>query len=116
MRLEIPLKLPGLNEIIEANRKDKHKGAQQKKKVERDIAWYINLQATGTITEPFTLKITWVETNRRRDPDNIVAGKKFLLDSLQKCGVIQGDEWKNVVKFEDEWVVGDENKVIVELK
>lgn len=115
MRIEIPMRLPGLNEIIEANRKNKHKGAQQKKKVERDIAWYINQQATHKVTKPFVLKITWVEPNRKRDPDNLVSAKKFILDALQNCGVIEGDGWKDVVKFEDEWVVENRYKVIVDI-
>jgi hypothetical protein len=43
------------------------------------------------------------------DPDNIAAGKKFLLDGLQAAGVISGDGWKQIASLEDRFVVDKEN-------
>ena len=40
----------------------------------------------------------WYEKDRRRDLDNIYSGKKFILDALVKCGVLQNDTQK--------WVIG----------
>jgi hypothetical protein len=38
------------------------------------------------------------EANRKRDVDNVESAKKYLMDSLVKCGVLQGDSPK--------WVIG----------
>ena len=41
----------------------------------------------------------WIEPDKRRDMDNISAGKKFILDALVWAGVLQDDSWKCVVGF-----------------
>jgi hypothetical protein len=37
------------------------------------------------------------EANRKRDVDNVESAKKYLMDSLVKCGVLQGDSQRYVV-------------------
>jgi hypothetical protein len=46
-----------------------------------------------------------VEKNRRRDQDNIAAGKKLVIDGLVQAGVLAGDGWKYVRGFFDEFSV-----------
>lgn len=38
--------------------------------------------------------ITWYEPDERRDPDNIMAGQKFILDGLVAAGTIPNDSQK----------------------
>jgi len=38
----------------------------------------------------------WIEPNKRRDPDNIIGGMKFIFDGLQMAGIISNDGWKDV--------------------
>jgi hypothetical protein len=46
----------------------------------------------------------YVEPNRKRDPDNIVAGgTKLLLDSLVGAGVLRGDGWSDNLGFIGYW-------------
>ena len=45
------------------------------------------------------LYMLWIEPNTRRDPDNIAAFSKFILDALQKASIIKNDGWKNITGF-----------------
>jgi Holliday junction resolvase RusA-like endonuclease len=58
--------------------------------------------------KPIFIEFTWYEANRRRDPDNIVAGKKFILDALVKVGAIKNDNMTWILGFEDKFVVSKE--------
>lgn len=42
------------------------------------------------------VSIMWYEANRKRDPDNISAGIKAILDSLVTSGVLENDGWRNI--------------------
>jgi hypothetical protein len=48
---------------------------------------------------------TWVEPNMRRDKDNIVAARKFILDALVAAGILQDDGWPEVVGWTDHFQV-----------
>lgn len=41
------------------------------------------------------------------DIDNIASAKKFILDALQECGILEGDGQKQLVGFSDRFVIGD---------
>ena len=80
MKLEIPGRLPGLNEIIDAAKQGKGKYqpyAMMKEHYTTMIAW---LAKKLPKYEKVGLLITWHEPDRRRDPDNITAGQKFILE------------------------------------
>ena len=42
MRIEIPMKLPSLNQYINECRKNRYAGASMKAEIEKDLAWYIS--------------------------------------------------------------------------
>ena len=85
-KLTIPGRLPGLNELIEAERANRYKGAQLKKDAERRICAEIRRQLHGVhIRRPVVMRYLWVEPDRRRDRDNITAGRKFVQDALVRC-------------------------------
>jgi Holliday junction resolvase RusA-like endonuclease len=46
------------------------------------------------------VRVVWNEPNRRRDPDNVQAGIKFILDGIVKAGILPNDGWKNVAAVE----------------
>src|SRR5699024_11900293 len=55
-----------------------YKGAQLKKDAERRICAEIRRQLHGVhIRRPVMMRYLWVEPDRRRDRDNITAGRKF---------------------------------------
>jgi len=93
VKFEIPGRLPGLNEIVAAAKS--HFGAYAKMKHEHTtaIAWIAKKLPTY---KRVALVITWYEPDRRRDPDNIMAGQKFILDGLVMAGVIPDDSQKHI--------------------
>jgi len=42
-------------------------------------------------TKKVILWCRWMEGNKRRDPDNVFAGQKFILDAMVNLGVIKDD-------------------------
>lgn len=105
----IPKRLPGLNEIISANkrivpwlskgRKRIYQYTILKKETEDYIAKHIIFQSGGNAGKSLVFKqakidFVWIEPNRRRDPSNVCAGgRKFLLDAMVKTGLLTNDNW-----------------------
>ena len=114
IRLDIPMKLPSLNEYVNECRKNKFAGSTMKKQVQSDIGWYIN--KLPKFDKPIKISFTWVEANKRRDYDNICFAKKFILDAMQECGKLENDNRKWVVGFTDSFELGEEYKVILEIE
>ena len=96
MKLEIPGRLPGLNEIIDAAKHGMYKYqpyAKMKETYTNMVAWLAKKLPTY---ERVALIITWHEPDRRRDPDNIMAGQKFILDGLVQAGTIPNDGQRHI--------------------
>lgn len=111
IKCEIGIKLPSLNEYINACRKNKYAGAEMKKRVENGIAYFI--QKLPMFKNPIKIHFHWIEGNKRRDLDNVAFGKKFILDALVKCGKMKDDNRKCVTGFIDTFEYGKETKVIL---
>lgn len=92
----IPGRLDALNDLIGADRANRYKGASMKKKNQQIVAKAIRDAGLRPIDGMFRVSFTWFEPNRRRDPDNISSGCKFILDALQEEGIIKGDSQKYV--------------------
>lgn len=113
-RIEIPMKLPSLNNYIDACRRNRYSGARMKREVQDDLFWYIN--QLPKYKKPIKIHFTWVEANKRRDLDGICFAKKFILDSMQECGVIQNDNQEWVTGFTDSFEIGKDYKVILDVE
>lgn len=107
-------KLPGLNEYINACRSNAYTGAKMKKDVEQLIAWQIIKvkPAKGAVF----IRFWWHESTKRRDKDNVMSAKKFILDALQKCGKIKNDNNRYIAGLDDIIVYGDKQGVLVEIE
>jgi Holliday junction resolvase RusA-like endonuclease len=95
LRFTIPGALPGLNEIVAANRKSRYTGAEQKRDTQAFIAPFVP-RPIATLRSPVVVTIAWHEKDARRDPDNVNAGVKFVLDTLTALGVLVGDGRKHI--------------------
>ena len=93
MKFEIPGRLPGLNEIIDAAKRNPHEYARMKETCTAMVAW---LAKKLPRFEKVALVITWYEPDQRRDPDNIMAGQKFILDGLVAAGTIPNDSQRYI--------------------
>lgn len=110
-------KLPSFNDYIKACRTNKYVGAKMKEKVEQEIWYYIISQLKNTkIKKPIVIHFTWIEENKRRDLDNIAFAKKFILDALQKAGVLENDNQKYVKGFTDKFLYEKQARVIIEME
>lgn len=116
-KLEIKQKLPSFNDYIKACRTNKYLGASMKEKIEYTIWLYILQQLKGLeIQKPVFITFTWVEENEKRDLDNICFAKKFILDALQKAGILENDNRRHVAGFIDKFEYAKKSKVIVEIE
>ena len=113
-KIEIPMRLPSLNQYINECRKNRYAGAKMKKEVESDIAWYIN--RLPQYKNPIKIHFLWIEENKRRDYDNVCFAKKFILDSMVKAGKLKDDNRNYVVGFTDDFDYGKSSKVILEVE
>lgn len=113
-KIEIPFRLPSLNQYINECRKNRFAGAKMKKEVESDIGWYIN--RLPKYNNPIKIHFLWIEENKRRDYDNICFAKKFILDSMVKAGKLKDDNRNFVAGFADDFEYGKSSKVILEIE
>lgn len=108
--LIIPGRLPGFNDYSDIQRRNKYAAAKFKRVTQDAIGWRIKQQLHGVhFDTKVRISFLWVETNRRRDHDNIDSAKKFVFDSLVECGVIKGDGWKYVTLGAPEFAVDKHN-------
>lgn len=114
IKIEIPMKLPSLNEYIQACRNNKYAGAKFKTNIEDDIMWYIN--SLPRFERPVKINFTWIEGNKKRDIDNVAFAKKFILDALVKAGKLKDDNRNCVTAFTDSFEYTKEFKVILEIE
>ena len=114
--LVLSFSLPGLNEIIKVARGNKYASAKQKKKYTHMVEAELYLQECIP-DEPFQMidiEFTWTEKGRGRDPDNIRAGAKFVLDAMVNRGIIPDDSLKYVKILADKFRKGKERGAIVQ--
>lgn len=109
----IPAKLPSLNELIAANRRNKYMGAKLKRETEEFIAQYIKINKIRPVERPCVVHMVFHEPTRKRDADNVESAKKYILDALVKSGIIKGDSPKYVVASPSFTVYGEPGASVV---
>ena len=110
MKFIIPGTLPGLNEYINAERRNRQEAARMKRQIQHKIALVARSQhRKAHFTAPVMMSYLWVEKDRRRDYDNIAFAKKFVQDAFVQAGILDGDGQKNIVGFSDRFAVDRKN-------
>ena len=72
------------------------------------LMWKNHIKAELGPVPKFTaiwVDFLYVEPDQRRDPDNIAAVKKLILDCLVDIGSIQRDGWKQIAGWSDRFQV-----------
>lgn len=109
-------RLDGLNEYTSANRSNPYAGAKMKKENQEAVMWAIKaarLKPAGAVD----VRITWIEKDMRRDPDNIRFAAKFILDALVQAGIIPNDTQRYIRGIHDRFMVNKSNpRIVVELE
>ena len=115
-KLDLHFGLPGLNEIIDAAKRSPHTYATLKKTYTRLVADELFVQdcIPDMPYEKMYLYFTWIETaQHRRDPDNVRAGAKFILDAMVQVGMIEDDSISHVKLLRDSFRIGESRAVVV---
>jgi len=105
----IPGRLPSMNDIIRACRTNPHAGAKMKRDSEAVVMGCIYASRLVAMKSPVHVHFAWYERDARRDPDNIRAGAKFLLDALTRTGVIENDSQAHIAGLSDTFEVDKAN-------
>ena len=85
-----------MNEMIAAAKQGKNgyqPYAEMKQQYTDMVAWPAKMLPKYNCID---IKITWHEPNAKRDPDNIMAAAKFILDGLSRTGTIPDDSQKYI--------------------
>lgn len=97
--LTINVKLPTLNEYIDACRTNQYKGATFKRDYQNLICYLIRAAGLKRVEGPQWITYIFYEKNKKRDKDNVASfAKKVINDALQVMGILPNDN--------NEWVAG----------
>ena len=98
----IPFRLPSLNDYILKCRTNKYTGANFKRDTDNSIVKVLEAEHVDEFEDfPAILSITYYEIDRCRDVDNILSGKKYILDAMQSAGIIANDGQKQIRGFNE---------------
>jgi Holliday junction resolvase RusA-like endonuclease len=101
-----PDQFTSLNDYISAERGNKYQAAVIKRSETQRVQICAMQAGLRPVQHyPVALTFTWIRKNRRSDPDNIVAAKKYILDGLVRAGVLRDDGWDEIVRFTDIWEI-----------
>ena len=95
--LEIPFRLPSLNEVNAQNRANRFAGAKLKRETDDALAMVIRAAKLKPVAYPCIVHMLFEEPNKRRDVDNVESAKKFILDAFVKSGILVNDNPRYVV-------------------
>lgn len=112
--------MPGFNEMILAAKSfspknKKYNGYASLKQKWSNIIEAAILESGLFHIDKLFLHLIWNEPNRKRDPDNIAAFVKFILDALQKANIIDNDGWNNIIGWRNDFIVSPPRSVEVRL-
>ena len=111
----LDFQLPTLNEMIRTARGNKYAAAAQKKKYTDLVAMEIMVQTMCPYFDAISLDITWIETKKKRDPDNVFAAVKFILDGIKASDIVDDDDRDHVASITNRIVVSDSRGVLVRI-
>ncbi|MFT9076544.1 RusA family crossover junction endodeoxyribonuclease [Ethanoligenens sp.] len=112
-------KMPDLNDMIKLAKSGRGKYqpyAREKVRWTQEIAWECKRMHIPQLRRA-SVKIDWREPDARRDPDNIAAAAKYIMDGLVVAGVIRDDSQRYVTSISHVWHVDKQNpRVVVEIE
>ena len=91
--LIITCELPDLNSIIQSSKISPYKYAKSKKGYDSIVSAFAKEKLKPITKYPVDIYCHWVVKNKKKDPDGISAGTKFLLDGLVKAGILSNDNF-----------------------
>jgi hypothetical protein len=84
-------------------------GALKKKHTNRVAMTCLRCKDVGWVPmDRYRVLVEFRCKDKRKDPDNLLGGLKYILDGLVLAEVVRGDRWANVVEIRPSWVVDKE--------
>ena len=116
--LRLSGRLPGLNEYIAAERRNKYMAAKMKRDAQNFVSACAKAQRLPRIKNPVVMEYHYYEPNRRRDHDNVAGfAHKVIQDALVEIGVLKDDGWDEIVGFIDSFSVDKKDpRIEVEIR
>lgn len=114
-QFEVRGPLPCLNDMLDAAKGcgGRGYGYSSMKKIWTETAYYAVKAVRPPVLKRIELVFQWRENDKRRNPDNIAAAKKFILDGMVKAKVIPNDGWDEVAGWDDRFVTRKPGGVLV---
>jgi Holliday junction resolvase RusA-like endonuclease len=107
--LTIPGDLTDLNQFIGDTNANRFIGNKTKRRNTEIVAWYAKVQLKPVTSYPVDFTFRWICKNTRKDKDNIAFARKFIFDGLVEAGILEGDGWKQIGDWTDQWEVDASN-------
>lgn len=105
----VPMQMPNLNDVIEACKTHYAVYAKLKRKWGSTVALCARAGGFTRIQHPAHFSFEFREPDRRRDPDNLIAGGlKVIFDAMQDAGLLHNDGWNDVLSITTSWRVDKE--------
>lgn len=103
--LVIKGELQDLNTYVNENRKHWSKGSKSKSTETEVVEWLARTQKLKPMGSTPFITYRWMCKNKKKDKDNISFAKKFINDGLKNAGILDGDGWKHIGGFKDEFEI-----------
>jgi Holliday junction resolvase RusA-like endonuclease len=98
--------MPGMNEFIAAQNRNRFIGAKMKKDYQLLAKLYLQKQIQWQIEKPVFISYYFFEENKRRDHDNVSGfAHKVIQDALVEAGILKDDGWDEVFGYSDRFEV-----------
>lgn len=105
-RAVIAGRMPGMNEFIAAQNRNRFIGAKMKKDYQLLAKLYLQKQIQWQIEKPVFISYYFFEENKRRDHDNVSGfAHKVIQDALVEAGILKDDGWDEVFGYSDRFEV-----------
>ena len=109
LKITIPGELPDLNQIIRIAKSHPMAYAKAKGVYTEAVAWECAGCPKGQLAMPVDVTCTWITKDSRKDPDNVSAGVKFILDGLVQAGILPDDRRNQINSIKHEFGVDKHN-------
>lgn len=98
------------NQIDNAYKRNRFVGGDLKKKNDAKVYWSIKAAKVKPVENRIDVKVKFFWKDKRTDKDNILSGAiKFILDGMQKAGIIPNDGWDNIGTIDFDFEIDREN-------
>lgn len=106
--IKMPIQLTDFNSFLNKASSGWPSRNKEKAKQER-LVKAVLLKHMHELPQPFNKRVAlhfkWIETAIRRDPDNVAAAHKFILDAMVSSGLLIDDSLKYVARLTDDFAI-----------